>query len=100
MSNALDNGGGFGSVGSVVVKTTSGVGFSPEHWADRALERIVHVSGESDSPIRMQAEAFRESVREVLVYYIKQAIKSDRTTLFNEFKNQNHADMAEILRTL
>jgi len=97
---SLDNGGITGSVGSVVVKTTSGVGFTPEHWADRALEKIVYVSGESDSPVRMQAEAFRDSIRGVIVYYMKQAIKSDRTTLFNEFKNQNHADMAEILRTL
>jgi hypothetical protein len=100
MNNALDNGGGRMSPGVVVVKTTSGVGFSPEHWADRALNKIVQVSGESDSPIRQQAEAFKESVRLVLIYYIKQAIKSDRTTLFNEFNNQNHADMAEILRTL
>ena len=31
---------------------------------------------------------------------LEQAVKSDRTTLYNEFKNQGHDDMAEILRKL
>ena len=28
------------------------------------------------------------------------AVKSDRTTLYNEFKKQGHGDVAEILRKL
>ena len=91
---------GVAQVGSVTVKTTSHTGLSIEHWANRAVEKIIHVSPESDSILKDQAEAYRESIRQVLVHYIGQAIKSDRTTLYNLFLQQGHRDMAEILRKL
>ena len=34
------------------------------------------------------------------IHALNQGIKSDRTTLYNEFKKQGHDDMAEILRKL
>lgn len=92
--------GGLGSVGSVKVMTTSGRGFTVEHWADRCLERIVFVGKDCAPVIRDQAIEYKEAIRTALIYYMKQAIKSDRTTLYNLFTNQGHGDMAEILRKL
>jgi len=91
---------GASKVGSVNVKTTSHTGLSIEHWADRCLERIIYVAPESQSIIKEQAEAYREQIRTLLIYHMAQAIKSDRTTLYNLFLRQGHRDMAEILQKL
>ena len=87
-------------VGKVGVVTTTNTGLSPEYWADRAVERIIQVAPDSQSILKDQAEAYREHIRIVLIHYMKQAIKSDRTTLYNLFAKQGHRDMAEILRKL
>tara|TARA_R100000426_G_scaffold50154_2_gene36827 strand:- start:935 stop:1090 length:156 start_codon:yes stop_codon:yes gene_type:complete len=50
--------------------------------------------------IAQQAEAFKESVSNVILFYMKEAIKSDRTTLIAQLEQQGHQDMAEILRRL
>lgn len=87
-------------VGKVTVATTQNTGLSIEYWADRALEKIIHVSPESQSILKDQAEAYRENIRAVITHFMAQAIKSDRTTLYNLFLQQGHRDMAEILRKL
>ncbi len=85
---------------STKVVTTSHTGLSVEHWADRCLERIVHVADGSDSIIADQARAFKKDMRYILIKYMQNAIISDRTTLYNLFIQQGHKDMAEILRKL
>ena len=87
-------------VGSVVVATTQDKGHDPEFWAKAAADRIVSVGGNCHPSIAQQAEAFKESVRATAVFYIKEAIKSDRTTLIAELEKQGHADMANIIRSL
>jgi hypothetical protein len=91
---------GASKVGSVSVKTTSHTGLSIEHWADRCLERIIYVAPDSDSILKEQAQEYRERIRTILIHFMGQAIKSDRTTLYNLFAKQGHGDMAEILRKL
>ena len=73
------------NLGDVVVKTTERRGLSPEELAERAVEQIVSVSSSVDPIVRQQAEAFRNRIYHVILGIIKQAIKSDRTTLINEF---------------
>ena len=87
-------------VGSVVVATTQNKGHDPEFWAKAAAERFVSVGGNCHPLIAQQAEAFKESVQATAVFYIKEAIKSDRTTLIEELEKQGHADMANIIRSL
>ena len=87
-------------VGSVVVATTQDKGHDPEFWAKAAADRIVSVGGNCHPLIARQAEAFKESVQATAVFYIKEAIKSDRTTLIAELEKQGHADMANIIRSL
>ena len=87
-------------VGSVLVSTTQDKGHDPEFWAKAAADRIVSVGGNCHPLIAQQAEAFKQSVEKTVEFYIKEAIKSDRTTLIAELEKQGHADMANIIRSL
>jgi len=87
-------------VGSVLVSTTQDKGHNPEFWAKAAADRIVSVGGNCHPLIAQQAEAFKQSVEKTVEFYIKEAIKSDRTTLIAELERQGHADMANIIRSL
>lgn len=86
--------------GTVKVTTTSNTGLSLEHWAERLLEKIIFVADDSDSVIKDQAMAFKEEIRQVIKYYMGNAIKSDRTTLYNLLLKQGETEMAEIIRRL
>ena len=86
--------------GTVEVKTTSYRGFTPEEIATRAVEKIIFISDSADSVIKIQAEVFKERMYYIIVDSLKEAINSDKTTLYNLLKSQGHEDMAEILRTL
>jgi hypothetical protein len=87
-------------IGDVLVTTTQNKGHDPEFWAQSAADRIVSVGGNCHPAIAQQAEAFKEAVRATALHYIKEAIKSDRTTLIAELERQGHKDMADIIRSL
>ena len=87
-------------IGDVFVSTTKNKGHDPEFWAQAAADRIVSVGNSCHPAIAQQAEAFKEAVRATALHYIKEAIKSDRTTLIAELERQGHKDMADILRSL
>lgn len=86
-----------GIVSPVEVLTTHERGFSPEEVAERALNKIVYVGGQSHPAIREQAEAFRDSIRQVLVYYMQEAVRSHNVTLANKFRKAGYADLIPIL---
>ena len=87
-------------IGDVLVTTTQNKGHDPEFWAQSAADRIVSVGGNCHPAIAQQAEAFKEAVRATALHYIKEAIKSDRTTMIAELERQGHKDMADIIRSL
>jgi|TARA_R110000737_G_scaffold55740_1_gene79392 hypothetical protein len=87
-------------VNGVGVQTTQNRGFTPEEIAERAVNKIVSISEGADPMVRAQAKAFKGRVYHVIVAACKDAIKSDRTTLYNLFDKQGHEDVAEILRRL
>ena len=87
-------------VGAINVVTTTNSGHDPEFWAETIADRVVSVGGNCHPVIAQQAEAFKEAVKVTALYYIKEAIKSDRTTLTAEFERQGHKDMADIIRRL
>ena len=88
------------SPGDVNVQTTSQRGHSPEELSANAVAKIISISDTADPVLKQQAEAFRDRMFYVIVHTLEQAVKSDRTTLYNEFKKQGHGDVAEILRKL
>ena len=88
------------NVGEVLVTTTQDKGHDPEFWAKVVSDRIVSIGGNCHPVIAQQAEAFKQSVVTPVSFYIKEAIKSDRTTLIAELERQGHGDMANIIRRL
>ena len=83
--------------GSVVVHTTQNRGFTPEEIAERALDKIIYVGGNSHPAIREQAEAFREAIKQVVVFYMKEAIKSDRTSIAIKLREAGHPELVKLL---
>ena len=82
---------------NVKVLTTSGRGFTPEEVAERALDRIIYVGSQTHPAIRDQAEAFKDQIRSVLVFYMREAIKSHHTTLANKFRKAGHPEFIKLL---
>lgn len=81
----------------VQVIATSGRGHSVEQIADLCLVRIIGVADTAPEAIRLQAYAFREAIRPVLVYYMNQAIRSNKTTLYNQLREAGQHEAAEVI---
>jgi hypothetical protein len=81
----------------VKVLATQGRGFTPEEIADRAVNKIIHVGNQTHPAIRDQAEAFKETIRSVLVFYIKEAVRSDRLTVANKLRKVGHSELVKLL---
>tara|TARA_R110001592_G_C13184719_1_gene751467 strand:+ start:3339 stop:3629 length:291 start_codon:yes stop_codon:yes gene_type:complete len=88
------------SPGIVEVQTTQHRGFTPEEVADRCLTKLLNVSDTAPSVIRDQAIAYKENMRAVIVFYMKEAVQSDRTTVGNALLDAGHKDLAEMIRRL
>ena len=84
----------------VTVTTTTNKGHDPEFWAEKATNQIVSVGSQSHPAIRDQAEAFKEQVYAVVLLYIKESIKSDRSTLAGLLGKNQQKDMADFIRRL
>ena len=84
-------------VGNIQVMTTSNRGFTPEEVAERALDKIIYVGKDANPLIKDQAEAFKNNIREVIVFYMKEAIKSDRTTLAVRLREAGHPELVQLL---
>ena len=87
-------------LGAYAVHTTDFQGHDPDFWAETATERIINIGGNCHPLIAQQAEAFKRDVLQTISYYMKEAIKSDRTTLIAELEKQGQQEMADILRRL
>ena len=84
-------------LGDVRVMTTSHRGFTPEEIADRALDRIISVGNNVDPVLREQANAYREDLRKILVYYLHEAVRSHNVTLVSKFKKMGYPELIPIL---
>ena len=69
-----------GEVGAVEVHTTQNRGHSAEELTEMALNKIILIGEEAPEPIRMQAEAYRDRLRNVIMFYMRQAMLSERAT--------------------
>lgn len=88
---------GSSDIGSVMVMATEGRGFTPEETAERALDKIIYVGSQAHPAIRDQAEAFKDSIRQVLIHYMHEAVRSHNVTLVNKFKQAGHPELIPIL---
>lgn len=86
------------SVMQVDVATTSNGGHPPEFWAKLAADRIIQISDDAHPAIREQALAFRDRLEHVITLYMKRAIQSDRTNVYNLVTEAGQPKLAELLR--
>ena len=88
------------SVASVGVQTTDNRGFTPEETAMRCVNKIIGISDNAPPAIRDQAYAYRKEMEKIIEVYMKQAIKSDRTTVYNAIKDSGNLKLAEYIRRM
>jgi hypothetical protein len=91
---------GMAQVMKVDVAATSNGGHPPEFWASRCVERIVQVSESAPPAIRDQALAYRDQVEQIILFHMKRAIQSDRTTVGHAVTEAGQPQLAELLRRL
>jgi hypothetical protein len=89
-----------GSVGQVGVAIAPKGGHEPEFWAERAALRIVSVSDSAPPVIRDQAVAFRVHIEQVILRYMKEAIRSDRSTVCKTLTDAGYSDLADAVRRI
>lgn len=83
--------------GSVRVETTNNDGHSPEFFAERLVEKMISISLDAPPEIRMQALAYRESIRSICLGMIERAILSSRTKLIVELRKSGMEDAANLI---
>ena len=84
----------------VEVVTTQNRGHTPEEVAELCINKIVGISTTADPIIRQQAEAFKTQIKQVIIHYMKQAIQSDRTTVYNALLDAGEPKLADLIRRL
>jgi hypothetical protein len=84
----------------VAVLTTQNRGFSPEEIAHRAADKIISISDDANPIIQAQAHAFRKELVKVLEFYMQEAVRSDRTTVYNALSDAGRKDLAELVKRL
>jgi|TARA_R100001082_G_scaffold66599_1_gene37636 hypothetical protein len=87
-------------LGKVNVHATQNKGHDPEFWAEQATKKICGISDNAPEHVKQQALAFQKQVYDVILYTIRNAIKSKKTTYANLLEKQGHRDMAEIIKEL
>jgi dissimilatory sulfite reductase (desulfoviridin) alpha/beta subunit len=84
----------------VTVHTSDNKGFSAEEVASRCADKIIQVGDNAPLEIQEQARAYKEHIEKVIAFYMKEAIKSDRTTVANVIKNAGQEKLAELIRRI
>jgi len=82
-------------VGDCTVIAEDNKGHSPEYWADNAVKKICAISKDAPPHVRQQAEAYRHAVREIVLFNIMGALRSDRQTLAGEMRNNGYETVAD-----
>tara|TARA_Y100000592_G_scaffold87368_1_gene141832 strand:- start:267 stop:560 length:294 start_codon:yes stop_codon:yes gene_type:complete len=85
---------------SVQIQTTDNRGQTPEEVAERCVNKIIGVSDNAHPAIREQAHAYRREMEKIIAIYMRQAIKSDRTTVYNAIKDSGNPKLAEYIRRM
>ena len=84
----------------VSVHTTSGRGFTTEEVASRCVDKLIFVADTAPPEIKDQARAYKVRIEKVVSHYMREAIASDRTTVYNALKDAGHSELAELIRRL
>jgi hypothetical protein len=83
----------------VGVRTTDKRGFTPEELAEQCVKHHLGLR-QRPSGHRDQARAFQKHIEMLVANYMRQAIRSDRTTVYNALTDAGHPELAELIRRL
>jgi|TARA_B100001093_G_scaffold248202_1_gene237664 hypothetical protein len=89
-----------GTVGSVNIITSENGGLSNDQIADMAADKIMYISDEAPEPIRLQAEAFKDRVRNLVQYYVELARKEERATICAKVREAGQHELAKAIGRL
>jgi len=84
----------------VGVRTTDNRGFTPNELAEQCTQKLISVSDSAHPGIRDQARAYSKHIEKLVAYYMHQAIRSDRTTVYTALKDAGHPELADLIRRL
>jgi hypothetical protein len=85
------------SMGSVFVETTQARGWTAEELAVRAADKIIYIGDQSHPAVQAQARAFKENVKHVVAFYLKEAIEQDRSTIAARLTQAGHPNLVYLL---
>jgi hypothetical protein len=71
-----------------------------KNYLNNALKKLFRFRILLTQAYRDQARAFSKHVEKLVAYYMRQAIRSDRTTVYNAIKDAGHPQLAELIRRL
>lgn len=84
-------------LGNVMVATTNHRGATPEEVAERALSRIISIGDNVPPVLREQALAYQDTLRAILVFYMKEAVRAHNVTLVSKFRRAGHPELIPVL---
>ena len=86
--------------GFVTVVASNNGGLSADQISDMATNKIIAVSETAPEPIRQQAQAFSDNVRNVVHYHIELARREERATIAHKLREAGHPDLANTIRRI
>ena len=89
-----------GSVGAVNIVTSENGGLSNDQIAEMLASKLIYISDDAPEPIRLQAEAFRDRVRNMAQYYIELARKEERASICAKVREAGQMELANAIGRL
>ena len=89
-----------GSEGAVNIMTSENGGLSNDQIAEMLATKLIYISEDAPEPIRLQAEAFRDKVRNLAQYYIELARKEERATICAKVREAGQHQLADAIGRL
>jgi hypothetical protein len=85
---------------AIKVRTADKGGHSPDAVAEMCVDKLMSVSTSAPPEIRMQAEAYKSRMLQIIAHYIKVAVREDRATMCEKIQEAGFPDLAAQLRRL
>ena len=89
-----------GTIGSVNIMTSENGGLSNDQIAEMLANKLIFISDDAPEPIRLQAEAFRDRVRNMAQYYIELARKEERASICAKVREAGEMELANAIGRL
>ena len=86
--------------GFVTVVASNNGGLSDDQISEMATNKIIAVSETAPEPIRQQAQAFSDNVRNVVHYHIELARREERATICHKVREVGQPDLADAIRRI